>query len=161
MRRPDSRGRLRCRRHRAWSVGAARRGATWWQARVRRRRTLREARHRQRAAAAGRTHRVRAPPRPGGRRPTIRAGRASEGRTLAWAISDEAIAQVNDHFAMLAKMGQGDCPFVPFATKESNRKTCGGGSPAAATKPENHAGTRTRHTRSQHPRTARTTKRSP
>ena len=92
-------------------------------------------------------------------------GEQAKAAQLAWAISDEAIAQVNDHFAMLAKMGQGDSPFVPFATKESNRKTCGGGSPAATTKPENHTGTRTRHspghTRSQHPRTARTTKGSP
>lgn len=92
-------------------------------------------------------------------------GEQAKAAQLAWAISDEAIAQVNDHFAMLAKMGQEDSPFVPFATKELNRKTCGGGSPAATTKPENHAGTRTRHspghTRSQHPRTARTTKGSP
>ena len=65
-------------------------------------------------------------------------GEQAKAAQLAWAISDEAIAQVNDHFAMLAKMGQRDCPFVPFATKELNRKTCGGGSPAATTKPENH-----------------------
>ena len=62
-------------------------------------------------------------------------GEQAKAAQLAWAISDEAIAQVNNHFAMLATMGQRDCPFVPFATKESNRKTCGGGSPAAATKP--------------------------
>ncbi len=65
-------------------------------------------------------------------------GEQAKAAQLAWAISDEAIAQVNDHFIMLAAMGQGDSPFVPFATKESNRKTCGGGSPAATTKPENH-----------------------
>ena len=65
-------------------------------------------------------------------------GEQAKAAQLAWAISDEAIAQVNNHFAMLAKMGQGDSPFVPFATKELNRKTCGGGSPAATTKPENH-----------------------
>ena len=65
-------------------------------------------------------------------------GEQAKAAQLAWAISDEVIAQVNNHFAMLAKMGQGDSPFVPFATKESNRKTCGGGSPAATTKPENH-----------------------
>lgn len=65
-------------------------------------------------------------------------GEQAKAAQLAWAISDEAIAQVNNHFTMLAKMGQGDSPFVPFATKESNRKTCGGGNPAATTKPENH-----------------------
>ena len=41
---------------------------------------------------------------------------------LAWAISDEAIAQVNDHFAMLAKMGQGDSPFVPFGAVSAGEK---------------------------------------
>ena len=65
-------------------------------------------------------------------------GEQAKAAQLAWAISDEAIAQVNDHFAMLATMGQGYSPFVQFATKELNRKTCGGGSPAATTKPENH-----------------------
>ena len=42
-------------------------------------------------------------------------GEQAKAAQLAWAISDEAIAQVNDHFAMLAKMGQRDCPFVPLS----------------------------------------------
>ena len=41
-------------------------------------------------------------------------GEQAKAAQLAWAISDEAIAQVNNHFTMLAAMGQRDCPFVPF-----------------------------------------------
>ena len=49
-------------------------------------------------------------------------GEQAKAAQLAWAISDEAIAQVNDHFAMLAKMGQGDCPFVPFGAVSASKK---------------------------------------
>lgn len=42
-------------------------------------------------------------------------GEQAKAAQLAWAISDEAIAQVNNHFAMLAKMGQRDSPFVPLS----------------------------------------------
>ena len=67
-------------------------------------------------------------------------GEQAKAAQLAWAISDEAIAQVNDHFATLAKMGQGDCPFVPFATKESNRKTAAEARlPQRSQEPRRHA----------------------
>ncbi len=56
-------------------------------------------------------------------------GEQAEAAQLAWAISDEAIAQVNDHFAMLAKMGQRDCPFVPLSGSGANgRATTGSAS---------------------------------
>ena len=56
-------------------------------------------------------------------------GEQAKAAQLAWAISDEAIAQVNDHFAMLAKMRQRDCPFVPFGTVSASEKLA----PAIAT----------------------------
>lgn len=49
-------------------------------------------------------------------------GEQAKAAQLAWAISDEAIAQVNNHFAMLAKMGQGDSPFVPFGAVSASEK---------------------------------------
>ena len=56
-------------------------------------------------------------------------GEQAKAAQLAWAISDEAIAQVNDHFAMLAKMGQRDCPFVPLSGGGANgRATTGSAS---------------------------------
>ena len=49
-------------------------------------------------------------------------GEQAKAAQLAWAISDEAIAQVNNHFAMLAKMGQRDSPFVPFGAVSASEK---------------------------------------
>lgn len=49
-------------------------------------------------------------------------GEQAKAAQLAWAISDEAIAQVNNHFAMLAKMGQRHCPFVPFGAVSASEK---------------------------------------
>ncbi len=56
-------------------------------------------------------------------------GEQAKAAQLAWAISDEAIAQVNNHFTMLAAMGQRDCPFVPLPGGDANgRATTGGAS---------------------------------
>lgn len=49
-------------------------------------------------------------------------GEQAKAAQLAWAISDEAIAQVNDHFAILAKMGQRDSSFVPFGAVSASEK---------------------------------------
>ena len=67
-------------------------------------RALREAGHRQRAAAAEQAHRIRTPPRPCGRGvKAFEEGAQAKAAKLGWAISDTAIAQVNAHFAALAK----------------------------------------------------------